>query len=68
LGDLLDEVNGSVTVTDNSLKDESLALDQLDGVRGTGENTEHSLGLKPDESLFLKVERPLEAAEVEVGA
>lgn len=50
------------------LEDECLALEQLDGVRRKGQDTEHSLGLKPDYGLLLKVERPLEAAEIEVDA
>lgn len=32
------------------------------------EDTEHSLSLKPDDGLLLKVEGPLEAAEIKVDA
>ncbi|MEO6191485.1 MAG: hypothetical protein ABIS20_00620, partial [Thermoanaerobaculia bacterium] len=50
------------------LKDEGLALERLDDVRRKGKDTEHSLGLKPDKGLLLKVKGPLEAAEIEVDA
>jgi hypothetical protein len=43
-------------------------LEQLDGVRRKGQDAEHSLGLKPDNGLLLKVEGPLEAAEIEIDA
>ena len=49
-------------------EDESLASEQLDGVRRKGEDAEHSFSLKTYDRLILKIEGPLEAAKIEVDA
>lgn len=43
-------------------------MEQLDTAGGKCEETENSFGLKTDDRLFLGVEGPLEATEIEVDS